>query len=204
MIERLAAVRDDVEAVAGQVRAMVPPPASVHQAVAGIIASVQEGRDDALLMHERRFGAGDAPLRVGDDELASALDALEPGVRQRDVEVVVGEVDAGDRQIARGARDAPGVGDDLSDTGEGTDPGLGSTVPLESAEDVDPGTTTGDDVDSTVTAPPSGGDQSGFTPVGGTTTPTTPVGSGSENDRNGAATGFTLPSTAGSSSVQPA
>jgi histidinol dehydrogenase len=82
VIERLAAVREDVEAVAGQVRAMVPPPASVHQAVAGIIASVQEGRDDALLMHERRFGGRNEPLRVGDDELAAALAALDPGVRQ--------------------------------------------------------------------------------------------------------------------------
>ena len=33
---------------------------------------------------------------------------------------------------------------------------------------------------------------------------TTPVGSGSENDRNGAATGLMPPSTAASLSVQPA
>jgi len=38
----------------------------------------------------------------------------------------------------------------------------------------------------------------------GATTPTTPVGSGIEKERNGAATGFTPPSTAGSLSVQPA
>ena len=38
----------------------------------------------------------------------------------------------------------------------------------------------------------------------GATMPTTPVGSGSENDRNGAATGLMPPSTAWSLSVQPA
>ena len=82
MIERLAAHREDAEAVAGQVRATVPAPGSVHQAVAGIIASVAEGGDDALLMHERRFGGGDQPLRVSGEELAAALDALAPDVRQ--------------------------------------------------------------------------------------------------------------------------
>ena len=38
----------------------------------------------------------------------------------------------------------------------------------------------------------------------GASTATTPVGSGEENDRNGAATGFTPPITAASLSVQPA
>ena len=38
----------------------------------------------------------------------------------------------------------------------------------------------------------------------GATTPTTPVGSGTENDRNGAATGLMPPSTGCSLSVQPA
>ena len=38
----------------------------------------------------------------------------------------------------------------------------------------------------------------------GASTPTTPVGSGTEKDRNGAATGLIPPSTAWNLSVQPA
>ena len=43
MVDRLAVVAEVVAEVAAQVRAMVPAPASVHEVVAGIIASVQEG-----------------------------------------------------------------------------------------------------------------------------------------------------------------
>ena len=50
---------------------------------------------------------------------------------------------------------------------------------------------------SSAISPSSGGES-------GATIPTTPVGSGSENDRNGAATGFTPPRTAWILSVQPA
>ena len=81
MVDRLAVVGGDVAEVAAQVRSMVPAPASVHEVVAGIIASVEEGGDDALLMHERRFGGGDGPLRVPEEELAAALEALDPAVR---------------------------------------------------------------------------------------------------------------------------
>jgi histidinol dehydrogenase len=81
MLERLAVVAADVEEVAGQVRGFVPEPAAIAEVVAGIVASVREGGDKALLEHERRFGGG-APLRVGDDELAAALDALDPAVRE--------------------------------------------------------------------------------------------------------------------------
>ena len=81
MIERLAVVAEDAEAVAADVRGLVPAPASVHDVVAGILASVAEGGDAALLMHERRFGTAEAAIRVAADELAAALEALDPGVR---------------------------------------------------------------------------------------------------------------------------
>ncbi|HTE63193.1 MAG TPA: histidinol dehydrogenase, partial [Solirubrobacteraceae bacterium] len=82
MVERLAVSVDDAEAMARQVRGYVPAPAAVHEVVAGILASVEEGGDDALLMHERRFGTADGPLRVADEELRGALDALDPAVRE--------------------------------------------------------------------------------------------------------------------------
>jgi len=88
MIERLAVSAQDAAAMAAQVRGYLPPPGSVADRVAGIIESVREGGDHALLEHERRFAvardaaAGEAPpLRVGADELRGALDALDPDVR---------------------------------------------------------------------------------------------------------------------------
>ena len=81
MIERLAVGPADAAAEAARVRALVPSPAGVREVVAGVIASVAEGGDDALRMHERRFGAADAPIRVPGDELTAALDALDPAVR---------------------------------------------------------------------------------------------------------------------------
>jgi histidinol dehydrogenase len=56
------------------VRGYIPAPAAVHEVVAGIVASVEEGGDPALVMHERRFGGGEAPLRVPEDELRAALE----------------------------------------------------------------------------------------------------------------------------------
>ena len=50
---------------------------------------------------------------------------------------------------------------------------------------------------SSATSPSSGGSS-------GATIPTAPVGSGTENDRNGAATGLIPPSTGWNLSVQPA
>ena len=92
MIERLAVAEGDAASIAAHVRGYVPAAASVADRVAGIVESVREGGDRALLEHERRFGAasggtGDAPpgevppLRVPDAELADALDALDPAVR---------------------------------------------------------------------------------------------------------------------------
>jgi histidinol dehydrogenase len=92
VVERLAVNSDDAHAIAHHVRGYVPAPRAVHEVVAGILASVEEGGDDALLMHERRFGGGEpaasadrdpswSPLRVPEDELRAALDELDPAVR---------------------------------------------------------------------------------------------------------------------------
>ena len=53
MVDRLAVVAEDVADVAGQVRGMVQAPASVHEVVAGIIASVEEGGDDGEPVNHR-------------------------------------------------------------------------------------------------------------------------------------------------------
>ena len=81
MIERFAVQAEDVAGIATRVRELVPEAASVHDIVAGIIASVREGGHPALIAHERRFGGGTVPLRVPDDELRAALAALDPEVR---------------------------------------------------------------------------------------------------------------------------
>jgi len=81
MIERLAVRAGDADAVAAAVRGLVPAPASVHEVVAGILASVLDGGDEALRMHERRFGGGQEPVRVSEEELATALAGLDPAVR---------------------------------------------------------------------------------------------------------------------------
>jgi histidinol dehydrogenase len=70
----------DAAAVAAQVRATVAVPASVADDVAAIVAHVREGGDEALRMYELRFG-NDAPGLVPPDELAAALEALDPDVR---------------------------------------------------------------------------------------------------------------------------
>src|SRR4051794_12258320 len=81
MLERLAAATVDAPEMAARVRALVPGPVAVSEVVAGILASVREGGDRALAAHERRFG-NEQPLRVPEDELAAALDALDPEVRR--------------------------------------------------------------------------------------------------------------------------
>jgi histidinol dehydrogenase len=81
VIERLAVSSADAASIAAHVRSYVPAPGSVADRVAGIIESVREGGDAALLAHERRFGAGDGPLLVPPEELQASLEALDPAVR---------------------------------------------------------------------------------------------------------------------------
>jgi len=83
VVERVSVSAGDAAAIAGRVRALVPAPASVADAVAEIVESVRAGGDRALLEHERFFApAGEPPaLRVPDSELLAALDALDPDVR---------------------------------------------------------------------------------------------------------------------------
>jgi histidinol dehydrogenase len=92
VLERLAVSAAEAPETAARVRALVRAPASVAEVVAGIVASVREGGDAALIEHEQRFGGGqgeaaEAPaaeagtLRVSAGELQAALGALEPAVR---------------------------------------------------------------------------------------------------------------------------
>ena len=82
---------DGAADAAARVRAMVPPGASVAGAVREILEAVRTGGDAAVLEVERRFGGGDAPLRVVPSELAAALDALDPAVREG-LEIAIGNV----------------------------------------------------------------------------------------------------------------
>jgi histidinol dehydrogenase len=81
---------EDAPRVAAEVRALVPPGASVAADVAEIIAAVREGGDAALEDFERRFSAGGGesrgrslgpPLRLPDAALEIALDSLDADVR---------------------------------------------------------------------------------------------------------------------------
>jgi histidinol dehydrogenase len=81
MVERLAVAEGDAASIAAHVRGYVPAGFSVADRVSGIIESVREGGDHALLEHERRFGGSDEPLLVPGDELRAALDGLDPAVR---------------------------------------------------------------------------------------------------------------------------
>jgi histidinol dehydrogenase len=75
---------DDVPRAAAALRALIPPPESVREAVAEIVAEVRAHGDTALLAYTRRFdtaGADPLPLRVANDELDAALDSLNPSVR---------------------------------------------------------------------------------------------------------------------------
>jgi histidinol dehydrogenase len=80
--ERLTAA--DPAATAAVLRALIPAPESVRDAVAEIIAAVRSQGDAGLLDHIRRFDtAGNDPraIVVDRDELAGAADRLDPLVR---------------------------------------------------------------------------------------------------------------------------
>ena len=101
-------------------RALVAPGASVADDVREIVAAVRAGGDGAVLALERRFGGGEAqaggeasgrdragsargtkPLRVAPEELAAALERLDPDVR-RGLEVAAANV----RRVADAGLDA--------------------------------------------------------------------------------------------------
>ena len=103
MVERLAVVAEDAAGVAADVRGLVPAPASVARGRwPGSSPRSREGGDDALLMHERRFGGVDGPIRVPGEELAAALEALDAEVRAG-LELAL-------RERPRGRRGGPGRG----------------------------------------------------------------------------------------------
>ena len=93
VLERLDCDAAAAAAAVARVRALVPPPASVSEAVRDIIAAVVRGGDGAVLELERRFGGSGEPLRVGADEQRAAAEALEPDVRAG-LEVAIANVRA--------------------------------------------------------------------------------------------------------------
>ncbi|MFI5038693.1 MAG: histidinol dehydrogenase [Solirubrobacterales bacterium] len=82
--ERLTAIDGDPVALAAQLRALVPPGASVSDRVAEIIGDVRSKGDAALLDYTRRFdtaGAEPSALEVPAEHLDAALERLDPAVR---------------------------------------------------------------------------------------------------------------------------
>ncbi len=77
-------VTGDPASTAAALRDLIPAPESVREMVAEIIAEVRAHGDIALLDYTRRFdtaGNDPAAIEVGDDELDSALNALDRAVR---------------------------------------------------------------------------------------------------------------------------
>ena len=80
-------------AVAGAIRALVPPPSAISDDVAAIVDGVRDGGDAALAEYARRLDGVDGPLRVSAAELAEALADLDPDVRAA-LELAVANVGA--------------------------------------------------------------------------------------------------------------
>jgi histidinol dehydrogenase len=81
--ERLTLTGDPV-AMAAELRALVPAPDSVQEAVAEIITSVRTGGDDAIRDYTRRLDTGGSDpkaLCVSPAELEAATASLDPAVR---------------------------------------------------------------------------------------------------------------------------
>src|SRR3954447_1081833 len=81
LVERLACGVRSAAATAERLRSLVPGAESVSGAVAEILDAVRRG-DEGLLEVERRFGGGELPLRVSEQELRAALDGLDARVRE--------------------------------------------------------------------------------------------------------------------------
>jgi histidinol dehydrogenase len=73
---------EDPATLVGQVRDLIPAGESVAAAVAEIVEDVRERGDAALIEYTERFDTGGESLRVGPDELASALAGLDGDLRQ--------------------------------------------------------------------------------------------------------------------------
>jgi histidinol dehydrogenase len=87
---------NDVAAVAAEIRKLVPPPESVRDGVALIIAAVRAGGDRAVRDYSRTLDTGGREpqaLLVRDDELDAAAAALDPEVR-RGIERAIRNVEA--------------------------------------------------------------------------------------------------------------
>jgi histidinol dehydrogenase len=78
--ERLTLTADPAP-LAAEIRAMVPAPRSVGEAVSQIIARVREEGDAAVRDYTRRFDGPVAALRVSAEELDAAAASLDPAVR---------------------------------------------------------------------------------------------------------------------------
>jgi histidinol dehydrogenase len=80
--ERFRLNGDPAELV-GRLRALVPAGESVSGAVAEIVARVRAGGDQAILDYTRAFdGAAARSLRLGEEEIATAAESLEPELRR--------------------------------------------------------------------------------------------------------------------------
>jgi len=82
--ERLALQRDNAAGVAAEIRKLVPPPESVRDGVALIVATVRAGGDRAVRDYSRTLDTGGREpqaLLVSDAELDDALAQLDPGIR---------------------------------------------------------------------------------------------------------------------------
>jgi histidinol dehydrogenase len=99
--ERLAMVGDDPARVAADIRKLVPPPESVRDEVALIVATVRAGGDRAVRDYSRTLDTGGREpqaLLVADAELDDALARLDPQVRhglERAIENVAAVASAG-------------------------------------------------------------------------------------------------------------
>lgn len=86
----------DPAAMVDELRALIPAPASVAEAVAEIIERVGEGGDGAVRDYTRAFdtrGADPLPLRVPDERVEAAAAGLDPNVR-RALEAEIANVEA--------------------------------------------------------------------------------------------------------------
>jgi histidinol dehydrogenase len=92
----------DAQELAAQLRALIPPAASVAEAVSEIIANVRERRDAAVAEYTRRFDTPEpGPVVVEADELEDAASRLDPAMRTA-IETAIHNVSEVARATVRG------------------------------------------------------------------------------------------------------